>query len=137
MQTIVEVKAAIVDWTQQIDRGDQIRHSAELQYCQSLLQQIDRPVRRIEHFSEETIIILKDNEREKILDWVSQIPYVQHYQATQKKALRGTGQWLFSHPSFLQWKQTSSSEILWLHGMSGSGKSTLLYVRMSAVPTKS
>lgn len=69
-------------------------------------------------------------EQQIILDWASQIPYEKHFREAHKKALEGTGKWLFEHSDFLSWHNCSSSQILWLHGSAGSGKSTLLSAKI-------
>ena len=121
-------KAAISDLTSQVERYDQVHLGMDVDVCKAHLKNIEKPIQRIEHYNEKTVKMLEDQQRSALLDWTSQIPYQQHYIQGRKKALRGTGTWLFTHPHFLQWKQSSSSEILWLHGMPGSGKSTLLCV---------
>lgn len=45
----------------------------------------------------------------------------------------GTCEWLLSHPSFLEWRSSSSSEILWLRGYPGVGKSVLAKYLITSV----
>jgi Cdc6-like AAA superfamily ATPase len=42
--------------------------------------------------------------------------------------LSGTGTWLLRRQEFLQWESSTTSEILWLHGIPGSGKSKIVSV---------
>lgn len=114
-------KDAISDLTSQLARQeDQLQQLGDIQ--------------RIEQYNKKTMKILEENEQMEILNWTSQVQYQRHYTQSRKKALQGTGGWLFTHPKYLQWKQSSTSEILWLHGIPGSGKSTLLYVNNETPP---
>lgn len=88
-----------------------------------MLEELKRPVLRIERSTQGAI---DRSEQQGILDWASQIPYEKHFKMVHKKVLNGTGSWLFQHPDFFAWQNSSSSQMLWLHGSAGSGKSTLL-----------
>lgn len=51
-----------------------------------------------------------------ILDWVSRVLFGTHHDTIIGKRTGGTCQWLLEHETYRQWKTTSSSNILWLHG---------------------
>lgn len=60
---------------------------------------------------------LEDDERCKILQWISEIPYeTDHYNAV-KGRVKGTGQWLLDHEKYSQWRSADSSTTLWLSGI--------------------
>lgn len=90
------------------------------------LEELKRPVIRVERSMQVAVNAIDRHEQERILDWASQIPYKKHFKEAHKKALKNTGQWLFQHSDFFDWKNCSSSQILQLHGGAGAGKSTLL-----------
>ncbi|KAN0072796.1 hypothetical protein V8E54_008910 [Elaphomyces granulatus] len=58
--------------------------------------------------------------------WLSTIPYEQHHQNVRKDRLNGSGLWLLGKPKFTDWRLSSVSSILWLHGIPGCGKSKLI-----------
>ena len=126
LDALARGKAAINELSSQVVRTHQFKQADDLQCCLDLIARAEEPIRRGEQSSKVAADILEDMNRDKILDWTAQIPYHRHYKQGVEKALEGTGTWLLSLPNFIQWKQSSSSEMLWLHGMPGSGKSTLM-----------
>lgn len=56
-------------------------------------------------------------ERLKILKWLSNVQYKKHHQSISKGLLEGTGQWLLSKCQFVEWRNSSVSSVLWLHGI--------------------
>ena len=56
-------------------------------------------------------------ERLQILRWLSNIQYKKHHQSLSKGLLEGTGSWLLRKPQFLEWRNSSVSSVLWLHGI--------------------
>jgi len=52
----------------------------------------------------------------KILDWISTIAYEDNHKTTAEGLLEGTGRWLRNKPEFQEWRASSVSGILWLHG---------------------
>jgi hypothetical protein len=59
---------------------------------------------------------LDENKRLKILLWVSNIPYKDSHFIAREGRVDGTGEWLFTHQRYVEWRRSSSSAILWLHG---------------------
>jgi len=117
---------------------DQVHNQEELQ---RLLENIDMPLRRVnddlknitDNLESKKIVsnfwdllTLLDSRRVKILQWLSLQPFNEHHTQVKENVLKGTGQWLLSHPVFTKWKKDSASSILWLHGIQGSGKSSLV-----------
>lgn len=49
-----------------------------------------------------------------------------HHRARLKDCLPGSGRWLFKNEKFVQWRKSSVSSLIWLHGIPGSGKSILV-----------
>lgn len=59
-------------------------------------------------------------ERLQILRWLSDVHYKKHHQSIYKCLLEGTGSWLLGKPQFVEWRNSSVSSVLWLHGIRGS-----------------
>lgn len=69
-----------------------------------------------------------EEDRLKILSWLSTIPYMQHHKRTYSEVLTGTGAWFLEDAQYISWRESDRSAMLWLHGIPGSGKSKLMYV---------
>lgn len=92
---------------------------------ENVLKSLELPMAR---FMEQTALFSKTLQKDKyhsILRWLSAVPYTQHQQTHDDQRVPGTGQWLLEHPQYLQWKRSSVSSILLLHGTLGSGKTML------------
>jgi hypothetical protein len=58
----------------------------------------------------------KEEERKKIIDWLSPINFfLQHADISQLRE-KGTGGWLLANPVFKKWESGSGST-LWCHGI--------------------
>ena len=92
------------------------------------LQDLKRPFSHVQTLSTTSNGILEGFQRDKILDWVSSTRHQSHHSQIYKKVLKGTGEWLLRSPELYDWLDSSSSQMMWLHGIPGSGKSRLVYV---------
>lgn len=95
------------------------------------LEDIQRPINRMQRQLEDVYDNLENAERQKILHWVSPIPYIQHHVQSNTDILKGTGLWFLNDDRLTQWRCSSLSSIMWLRGIAGSGKSKLLWVMLS------
>ncbi|GFN17844.1 ankyrin repeat-containing domain protein [Aspergillus tubingensis] len=89
------------------------------------LLDLDKPVTRVVDQVSDLHRALKDNERDQTLSWISDVPAQKHYREASASLMPGSGEWLFRHPEFQAWSNSSSSEVLWLHGTPGCGKSKI------------
>ena len=64
--------------------------------------------------------------RSKILEWLSNIPYVQHHMQTHGDMLTGTGKWFFERETFQNWLNSDNTAMLWFHGAAGQGKTKVM-----------
>jgi Cdc6-like AAA superfamily ATPase len=64
--------------------------------------------------------------REKLLRWLSIVPYAKHHRLKRSEYLEGSCKWLLGLEKYQQWKASSVSSVLWLRGTTGSGKSVLV-----------
>ncbi|KAK2784701.1 hypothetical protein FQN52_008929 [Onygenales sp. PD_12] len=90
------------------------------------LKDLRDPLDRIE--SRVTCIwkVLGETERGKILNWVSDTPYLDHHRVASNGRTKDTGGWLSKHGNYRQWETSDESMILWLHGIPGAGKTKLI-----------
>lgn len=56
-------------------------------------------------------------DRLAILRWLSDVQYRTHHQTLAKGLLEGTGSWLLNKSEYVDWRNSSVSSILWLHGI--------------------
>jgi hypothetical protein len=61
-----------------------------------------------------------------ILKWLSTVPYPAHHRLALEGVLKGSTTWFLKTNEFMEWERSSSSSILWLHGIPGSGKSKII-----------
>ena len=56
-------------------------------------------------------------DRTAILKWLSDVQYRKHHQTLSKGLLEGTGTWLLNKCEYVEWRNSSVSSVLWLHGI--------------------
>jgi hypothetical protein len=67
--------------------------------------------------TQETFLTCSVSERLQVFEWLSSVKYMTHHRIKFKVLLPGSGQWLFEKQEFLEWRKSSVSSILWLHGI--------------------
>lgn len=93
-----------------------------------LLTSLHEPITRLAQETQALYVALQKQERGRFLRWLSNIPNKQHHAAMATNRLDGSGKWLLENTEFAYWLGSSSSSILWLHGIPGSGKSKLVSI---------
>jgi hypothetical protein len=69
----------------------------------------------------------EQEERSRILSWLSEYDYEQKHKYVRSPRVPDTGGWLFSTQEYETWyKSTGNESILWCHGDQGVGKSVLM-----------
>ena len=126
-QTIVERLSLQLHAALQLDQARSSNLTQNKLFA--ILEELDGPFRYVEALMEQTSEIIRDVEIERALDWISTIPHSRYHTEIHSNVLKGTGQWLLQSSELLTWYESSSSEIMWLHGIPGSGKSRLLFVQ--------
>lgn len=91
-----------------------------------LNSELQVPLHRIASQLSEIDDTLDASSRANILCWLSKIPYAQHHEDSRKGRHLGSGIWLLQKGEYRDWRISSFSSILWLHGIPGSGKTTLV-----------
>jgi hypothetical protein len=69
---------------------------------------------------------LQRDQENRLLNWLSSIPHSHYHENVRKGRIAGTGQWLLRKTAYIDWKGSSQSSMLWLHGIPGCGKSKLV-----------
>ena len=77
---------------------------------------LDESIIRIDHRVFSMFETLKSVKQSSILQWISSIPYEDNHKTASQGRTEGTGQWLLQHQRYLEWRKSSASMILWLHG---------------------
>jgi ankyrin repeat domain-containing protein 50 len=94
---------------------------AELGECGERLKQLlaglQEPIMRVDSRVAALQDRLDESERLEILTWVSDIPYESNHYTARKERTDGTGEWLLRHERYREWRGSSASTILWLHGI--------------------
>ncbi|KAI9654256.1 MAG: hypothetical protein M1829_000950 [Trizodia sp. TS-e1964] len=92
-----------------------------------ILEQLEYPINRSAAQLSDLHDSLKNNERAEMFRWLSTIPHRSHHENIGNEFLPQSGQWLQQKSEFADWRRSSVSSILWLHGIPGSGKSKIVY----------
>jgi hypothetical protein len=82
-----------------------------------LLKVLGEPVHRIDSGVESLLHSVSTQRRTQILQWISAIPYEDNHNTASTGHTSGTGEWLLQHSTYLDWKTSPTSNILWLHGI--------------------
>ncbi|KAF3934023.1 hypothetical protein ABW19_dt0201138 [Dactylella cylindrospora] len=92
---------------------------------EKILQELDKPISRIDKATEAIVDHLNGNQRGKILKWISSINHNLQHEFVQETITSGTCTWLHVEEKFLEWRKSSSSGLFWLKGDPGCGKTRL------------
>ena len=98
-------------------------HSASK--LEALLTNFNEPmIRTMDHVSAlsgKLVDIRNESQLKKdrltILKWLSDVQYKKHHQTLSKGLLEGTGKWLLNKHEYVEWRNSSVSSVLWLHGI--------------------
>ena len=60
---------------------------------------------------------LVEDKQAAILEWTSDIPYLDNHLTARKGRTEGTGEWIFHHARYEEWETSHQPMILWLHGI--------------------
>ena len=98
-----------------------------------LIRTVERISTLTESLAHSTTESQMKEERLEILLWLSNIPYKKHHHSLSKGLLEGTGSWLLEKPQFVDWRNSSVSSVLWLHGIRTSSSSRLVESSLSEI----
>ncbi|KAL8769068.1 MAG: hypothetical protein Q9209_004854 [Squamulea sp. 1 TL-2023] len=100
--------------------------SGRYQLLESIVESFEQSILRTAVQISDVDAGLKQTERREILSWLSNVKYREHHNNSYAPVMPGSGTWLQRKLEFIDWKTSSSSSILWVHGIPGSGKSKLM-----------
>ncbi|KAI9783442.1 MAG: hypothetical protein M1816_001366 [Peltula sp. TS41687] len=92
---------------------------------QRYLEDLHQPVIRIDSKVANLWDISHRSEQSDILRWISSIPFEENHITACKGRTADTGDWLLKRSEYIEWRSSSASTILWLHGIPGAGKTKL------------
>ncbi|KAK8088520.1 hypothetical protein PG997_003481 [Apiospora hydei] len=119
-----DVALAITNIKEQQSKLDE-KNASRFDELRETLQDFERPISRINAQLAQVQDKLDHESRVKILRAISTIPYTTHHKVASQGRLPGSGQWLLNKEVYTSWRASSSSSVLWLHGIPGSGKTKL------------
>lgn len=110
------------------------RNSTELsetleQHCRQLLS-IQDGIQVLQTKIDTQVMMIEDShqsqERREILNWVSSFDHEKRHLEAKDPRVENTGNWIIEDSSFERWRDnTSSTNVIWCHGLPGSGKTVL------------
>lgn len=125
MRKIVAQEVKIPELARLTD-AEALRHTSDgVMAVHNLLQTLNRPISRLTDQATISVRTLQENNYLNLLRWLSSVPYSRHHERHAEIRIPGTGQWLLDHSQHVEWRNSSASSILLLHGVLGSGKTSL------------
>ncbi|KAI1128059.1 hypothetical protein F5Y10DRAFT_292341 [Nemania abortiva] len=106
-------------------RDKNIQDEKERGWLKSSIEQLQQPIDRIDTGLQEIRSGLERHKRDEILKAISTIPYGTHHKTSRNGILKGSGEWFLQRLEFYEWRASSYSSVIWLHGIPGSGKTKL------------
>jgi hypothetical protein len=108
----------------------------DVERVKAILSSLENPILRTDENITHLMEIVNEEERLKILHWFSEIPHGLHHDTVRDQRTKETCGWLLKRNEYLQWRASSSSTILWLHGtgtpVASSTKSAHLLIHSQA-----
>lgn len=95
-------------------------------HLMELLEGMRQPLVRVDSRMSDLDARLSDKERTDTLCWASSIPFGENHYTARKGRTEETGLWLLRHELYHEWRASSASMILWMHGCPGAGKTKLV-----------
>ncbi|KAK8034079.1 hypothetical protein PG993_009074 [Apiospora rasikravindrae] len=122
LEQIAEMEAANCErWKSKKFREDQSTHN------QTLKDLTEGRLLQIQESSTNSWQIMMGEEQSKILQWISQIRYLEDHHIAKKDIADNTAYWILQHEAYKRWRDSEQSETLWLHGIQGRGLVAVAY----------
>lgn len=83
-----------------------------------LLESLEEPIKRTDKNVMDILKVLDEQERDKAMEYVSDILVGSHHNEKVEKRTKGTCEWLVSHSEFLKWEASDCTPVFWLQGNS-------------------
>ncbi|OJJ30091.1 hypothetical protein ASPWEDRAFT_120837 [Aspergillus wentii DTO 134E9] len=125
MKAIEAEEKRVAALTTLADMEELKRTGENVAATQSLVKLLEQPILRMADETTTAMRRLEINKQSALLQWLSSVPFIQHHKDHIRKNIPGCGHWFLNHPEYQNWKSSSSSSILLLHGIPGSGKTSI------------
>lgn len=114
LETRVEIEAQNCERM----RSQEVDMTLQISLCslQKVLESLQKPVLRTDERVSCFLEKVDQRERLEILEWISNVQHGKNHETVKEKRTQSTCEWLLKHEHYLEWQDTSSSIILWLHG---------------------
>ena len=115
LETRVEIEAQNCERM----RSKEVDSNLQISICslQKVLESLQKPILRTDERVSSFLEKVDQRERLEILDWISNVRYGMNHETVKENRTQSTCEWLLKHKRYLEWQDTSSSIILWLHGI--------------------
>ncbi|KAL8644848.1 MAG: hypothetical protein Q9226_007565, partial [Calogaya cf. arnoldii] len=107
------------EWMSEVDKTQQARTEAFVDMWKAPLDELKQKL------EQETIQREKEN-LYSVRRWLSRAEPETDYAEAKGKRQMDLGEWLTEHRKFKEWKSSTLSSLLWLHGFPGTGKTGLV-----------
>ena len=107
------------------DSDKQQKTANDVEAVKAVLSTFTNPIKRVSIMADAMLKTAEETDYLECLRWLSPAPVFQHHEIYSSNRVQGTGKRLFDHPQHRDWKYSSSSSMLTLHGIPGCGKSTI------------
>ncbi len=134
--TVAQARASVdtlADDLKSLTTAMSISQGVQYQSLKAILASFDQPILRTAAQTFDIHARLKRTEKLEILKWLSTVKYREHHRTSISALMPGSGTWLQQKPEFVDWKTSSTSSILWIHGIPGSGKTILMSTIIQAL----
>jgi ankyrin repeat domain-containing protein 50 len=100
----------------EVDNCERARSQEADETSKRLLEILQAPMLRTDKNVLSLLKKISEEERLKVLDWISNALYGSNHKTVKEKRTADTCAWLLDHSQYQEWHETSSSIILWLCG---------------------
>lgn len=109
-------------------RSQEVDTNLQISICslQKVLESFQKPMLRTDSRVSSFLEKVDQRERLEILEWISKVQHGMNHETVKEKRTQSTCEWLLRHKHYLEWQDTSSSIILWLHGTRRFSMSTYM-----------
>jgi hypothetical protein len=81
-----------------------------------MLHGLEEPIIRIDSRIAAISGGLDNQERSRTQQWISNVPFLDNHAKAREARTPGTCQWLLQNTTYRDWRSSSASTVLWLHG---------------------
>lgn len=117
----VEIDATNCDRSlNRLERQNAAQSTKTFQRLVTELKELQHVKDSIENIESKIVMLWNGSMEDKqaeILEWTSKVPYLDNHLTASKGRIESTGEWIFHHTQYQEWRTSHQSMILWLHGI--------------------